>query len=437
MKKAAAILILAGLVAAVLYSKDRAGQWIESMFPHKEEQPVPTSRVEKRTYTIVVPAQGELTGLDLTPVQAPRLRLNGPMKLGWIADEGAIVEKGDLLVRFDNTDALLSLEQNQNTVESYKQRIDMTGEDNRSQKEILGMDLQQADLQLEYANRQVRQDETIFSQWEIRESVVSAALASFKKEIIGSKGDIRGRVSGADLQILEIEKGKALNEVQIAEESLSKLEIRSPVSGIVIYKRRGFNPIEVGTEVWPGSPILELAAVHRFQGQINVVESEIADVEEECAVDLELGAFPGQTFAGHIKTVAKAPQQLSREDPRKYFACQVVLDIPIEVMRQLKPGMGVRGRIRVAERDNAFILPKSAVIKKEDRFLVFVQEGGKFVEKEVHISDSDHGFYVVEGIEDGNRVALRHPYEEQQLHLPDFNAPAGAGTSTQRFIIFG
>ncbi|MEE8587632.1 MAG: efflux RND transporter periplasmic adaptor subunit [Acidobacteriota bacterium] len=427
---AIAVLVIAALA---LRWKDEALMAAAGYFQEAAKEPVPTMRLEPRDYKILVHSRGELTGLKMTPVRAPRVR-GGALKIAWIAPEGKIVDGGDLLVRFDKTDAMLSLEKNQNTVTSFDHQIGKSEMDARTEDGILRMDLRQAGIELDYAHNQVRQDETIFSAWEIRESIVSAALAEFKKGALEFKGEIKGKVTEADLQILNIQRKRAESEVEIAQEMLGSLEVRADQQGVVIYSRHGWSRIEVGSQVWPGSPILELAALHQFQGNLQVVENQIVGIEPGGPVQLKISAFPGQTFPGSVKTVAKAPQQLYRKDPRKYFSCTVVLDVPLEVMEQLKPGMRIEGAIQVEEHHAAMIVPKCAIIRKDTEFVAFVKQGREFVETKVEILESDHGFYVVGGLQKGSELALRHPYEVQSLHLPDFNAPA-ARSQSRRFIM--
>lgn len=436
MKKILIAAILAGAVAAGYLYKDEATLALAGYLYLDEaaKEPVPTMRMVPKSYAVLVPAEGELTGKQLTPVQAPRLRTGSPLKIGWIAAEGQVVEPGDLVVRFDSTDAEVSLEKNQNTVATYDQRIGKSSQDFRSEKHILGMDLRQAEMEVDFATNQVKSDESIFSRWEIRESQVSAELAGFKKSAIEIKGEVKEKVTEADLQILGIERKRAESEVQIAEETLSSLEVRSPSQGIVLYSRRGFNRIEVGSQVWPGRPILELAALHQYKGKLWIRENEISGIEAGLPVELKLASFPQRTFSASIQKVDKVPQQPSHRDPRKYFSCEVVLDIPSDIITQLKPGMRIEGRVRISSRDDAFIVPKSAIIKKEDEFVAFVKNGEGFEERTVKIIESDHGFYVIEGVEAGSDLALRDPFEDQKLHLPDFNAPA-ARTSARRYVV--
>lgn len=415
---------------------DRAVDWVSGYLNPKIEEPVPTLRLQRRDYTMTVTAEGELTGLQTVPVSVPPLR-TGAVKIGWIVEEGTFVTSGDLVVRLESTEAALALEQNKNTFDSYLYQIEKAGHDGRSQLKVFDLDRQATDIELTYAENQIRIDEEIFSRWEIQESVISAALARYKAGNIESKRNLNQGLSQAQLRILNIERQKAQSEMNLAQQTLSSLDVKAPAEGIVLYKRWFMGTLpKAGDEVWGGQAVAELANLRRFQGKLNVIENDIAGVEKAKSVEVALYAFPGQTFSGTIKRVATVAQQLSRQDPRKFFTCEVLLDVPVEIMTELKPGMQLAGKIRIGERKRVLVVPKSAVIKQETEFIVFVRQAEKYVERKIKILESDYGFHVVEGLREGDEVCLQHPYEKQKLHLPDFSAPS-APTQGRRFFIGG
>ena len=130
-----------------------------------------------------------------------------------------------------------------------------------------------------------------------------------------------------------------------------------------------------------------------------------------------------------------AQPRLDRDDPRKYFSCEIILDVPDDISRELKPGMTIDATIEIERHSQAMVVPKSAVIKKEDGFVLFVKRSeGEYAEVPVIIRASDHGFFLVDGLAAGQEVCLRHPYSDQELRLPDFNAPAG-GARSERFVV--
>ncbi|HEV8132201.1 MAG TPA: efflux RND transporter periplasmic adaptor subunit [Acidobacteriota bacterium] len=426
--------VLLALAATGFHFKNRALQSISNYLQPHQEDPVPTLRLKKQNYSVIVTSEGELTGFQTTPILTPQVR-TGSLKIAWMADEGSIVKAGDAVVHFDNTDAQLSLEQNKNTLSSYNYRIQKAENDGRSQTNVSGIDRREADLELDFAQNQVKPDETIFSRWQIQEAIMSAALALYKTGNVESKRTLNQGVSQADVRILNIDSQKAKTEMNLAQQTLASLEVKAPAEGVVLYRRFGFFQLQVGSDAWPGQPILDIANLRQFKGRLQVVESDIAGIEKEKNVELALTAYPNRRFQGKIQQVATAAQQVSRRDPRKYFTCEVLLEVPLELMDQLKPGMRLTGRIHVGQRKGALVVPKSAIFKKESDFVVFVKRGDQYNERKVRILDTDHGFHVIDGPQEGDEICLQHPFEKQKLHLPDFSAPSAA-TQGRRFMVF-
>lgn len=427
---AAAVIVLAGSLG-LGYRKELV-DWISNYLKPPLQDPVPIWRLTKRSYTVSVTADGELTGLQTIPVSVPQVR-TGSLKIAWMAEEGTLLQAGQVVVGFDSREALLSLEQNQNSFTSYEHRIEKAEGDGRSQNQILGIEKQAADLELVYAENQVVTDEEIFSRWEIQEKIMSAALARYKQTTVERKQHLNRGLSQADLRILTIERQKAHSEMKLAEQTLSSLEAKAPAEGVVLYRRWGVSQLKVGDDVWSGQPIVDIANMRQFKGRVQVPETDVAGVERGKKVSVVLSAFPGRTWAGKITQVAAVAQQISRRDPRKYFTCDVLLEVAVEILQELKPGMQLTGTIEVEQRQDVLVVPKSAVFKKQNAFVVFVKQGEQYVEKGIAIADSDHGFHVIEGAREGDLICLRHPFQKENLHLPDFSAP-GAPTQMRRFI---
>ena len=430
-KIGAGLLILLASTSGFHY-RDQALGWISSSLRPLQKDRVPTWKLRSQDYVVTARAQGELTGVQTTLVSAPRIQTR-TLKIAWIEEEGTIAAAGDVVVQFESVETRLSLEENENTFTRYGHEIEKQKETSRSEMEILKMDGQEADLELTYAQNQVRKDENIFSQWEIQESIISAALARYKTGSIERKRELRQHLSQTNLRIKAIQQGKAEAEINLAQHTLSSLEARTPAGGVVLYRRWGLSQLKVGDEVWSGMPIVDIANLRQFQAQIRVSESDISGVEEGDPVKVVLNSFPGHTFPGKIKQVANVAAQISRQDPRKYLLCDVILDVPLEVMEQLKPGIQLVATIELSRRRGVLVVPKSAVIKKDSDFVVFVKRGEEYVEEKVRISGTDYGFYVIEGVEEGVEVCLQHPYDELKLHLPDLSTPP-APTQRPRFV---
>ena len=428
-----ALSLLVVAAGAAAHFRDVGRQWLATLMDPGENEPVPLMRVTPQDYRVLVRADGELTGLQITPVHAPMVK-TGSLKVAWLADEGQIVEQGDTVVEFDQTDAVLTLEQSHNTLDTQNHLIEKQKMEARSRVENLQRDLQSTDLELEYTRDQIRKDEEIFSRWEIQESIMSASLARYKKGHLNRKGEVEQGLSEADLRLLQVDRKMAETEMKLARETLSSLEAKAPVGGVVLY-RRSWTVLEVGSEVWPTQPLMEIADMERFRARLFVPENQIRGVQPGKTVQVRLDAFPGEDFSGEIDKVDKIARQRHPRDPRKFFLCEARLQVSPDAMEKLNPGMRFSAEIELGEQNGVIVIPRSAVIKKDSQFVVFVKEGGEYLEKKIEIVDSDFGFHVVQGVAEGTRICLRHPLEDQRLHLPDFSSPT-ASTQRRRYVPF-
>lgn len=428
---ALSLLVVAAGVASHFRGVGR--QWLDTLMAPQEDEPVPLMRVTPQDYRVLVRADGELTGLQITPVHAPMVK-TGSLKVAWLAEEGQIVEKGDTVVEFDQTDAVLTLKRSHTTLDTQNHLIEKQKMEARSRTEALKRDLESTDLELDYTQDQIRKDEQIFSRWEIQESIMSAALARYKKGHLNRKGEVEQGLSEADMRLLQVDRKMAETEMKLARETLSSLEAKAPSGGVVLYMR-SWTVLDVGSEVWPSQPLMEIADMERFRGRLFVPENQIRGVEAGRKVQVRLDALPGEALSGEIDTVDKIARQLHPRDPRKFFLCEARLDVSPDSLEKLNPGMRFSAEIELGEQSGAIVIPRSAVIKKDSEFVVFVREGGEYLEKPIEIVDSDFGFHLVQGLAAGTQICLRHPREDQRLHLPDFSSPT-ASTQRRRYVPF-
>jgi HlyD family secretion protein len=428
-----ALLVLSALGGLGFHFKEDVERRIAEYLQSDEEDPVPTFTLRRQDYEVTVSVEGELSGLQTTAVSSPRVR-TGPLKIAWLFPEGELAREGDVVVRFHSTEALLSLEQNQNRLASYGHQMSKAETDLQSQETLYGLDRDSAEKEMEFAHNQVRKDEDIFPLWEIQESIMSAALAKYRKETVESRAGLQRNLSQADLKILGIENTRAKMEVLRAEETLSSLEVASPVEGVVIYKRMGFEEIQAGQDAWPGQPLLDVASISQFQATARVVENDIAGVELGKRATVSVRGIPGRVFSGRVSSIDGVANQIDNRDPRKYFTVGILLDVPVDLMSDLKPGMAIQATVQSGSWPDALAVPKSAVFKKEAGFSAYFAQDDDYIERAVQVIDSDHGFYIIGGAQEGERICLRHPFEKQRLQLPDFSAPSMA-TQTRRFTV--
>ena len=431
--------VLALVSLAVVYGRESLwnGGFVQKFISYLEmspEQRIPTMIATPQDYTVTARAEGVLVGLYSVPVLAPRVR-SGPMRIAWLAPEGKVVARGETLVRFDETDAQLSLEQGQNRLATQSHRIENSTVRQTGEIRQLEMEQQSADLERSYSESQIRKDETIFSQWEIRESLMDADLAESRLDFLSSREGLQEELGESQLRELNVERTSVEAKIKLAREVLSSLSVKSTVPGVIVYHKIEFTPPEVGSTVWPGQAIMEISSADRFRAIVSIPEVEIGRIRVGSRAEVVLDSFPDKKISGQIESLSRVAKQLNRRDPRKYFECSVLVDVDPVVSMELKPGMDLKVSILVEHFVNSLVLPRSAVFADGSRTFVFVATGSaEYQERDVNIIASDHGFHVVKGLEEGMEVCLRHPLRGDEMALLDFSTPAGA-TRDSEFVI--
>jgi HlyD family secretion protein len=427
-----ALLALIACGILIFQFRDALSNRISKVFASTEEDPVPVTKLSKQPFLLTVPATGEIVGLQTTPITAPNTP-SGSLKLSWLITEGSYVEAGGPVIRFDSTDAELSLEDEQNTLEANQEQTKIKTLTQATDEKVLNIDRTDAEMEYEYAMTVMPQDETIFSKWDIITAEADAKYARERIEFLKSKAKTQKRIARSDQQILAIERNKAQAEISLIKQTLNSLELMAPVSGLVLYHRDRREEPQVGDDCYPGQTLVELVNLDVLQARIYVLERDGGNLEKGLPVVLKLDAIPDKEYNGTIRTVSSVAGSLERNSPLLYFTCDVDISDAGRDLKRIRPGMNLQADVVLQKYDSCFVVPSSAVTyrERERDSQVYVKNGEKFEPKSVQTGLSSHGEAVIlGGVEEGEIIALRNPKETRQLYLPDFSK---GGTTMQGF----
>jgi HlyD family secretion protein len=160
-------------------------------------------------------------------------------------------------------------------------------------------------------------------------------------------------------------KQAALNNSKV---NLNYCKIVSPVDGVVISRA-----VELGQTVassFNTPTIFQIANdLTKMQIDAAVAEADVGGVIEGQSVDFTVDAYPTRTFHGQVTQARNSPTTINNV---------VTYDIVVSVTNadyKLKPGMTANVSIIVAQRDNALILPNSALrFRAPDNAVVLTNE---------------------------------------------------------------
>lgn len=181
-----------------------------------------------------------------------------------------------------------------------------------------------------------------------------------------------------------------LDELRI---NLANTIIVSPVDGFVA--RRAVDP---GAFVGQNAPVVDVVDIGRVRLVANIVEKDLDQLSPGDDTMVEVDAFPGEMFEGHIARVAPVLDPATR-------TASIEIEIPNPGFR-LKPGMYARVTVTTDERKDALVVPANAVIDVGGRRGVFLAAENDTVSfRPVTVGiDEDTQIEIVQGLAEGDRV---------------------------------
>jgi multidrug efflux pump subunit AcrA (membrane-fusion protein) len=147
-------------------------------------------------------------------------------------------------------------------------------------------------------------------------------------------------------------------------------ELRAPFDGVVAARHVDVGHL-VGTGAGPGNsssnlggggagnsqakaPLLEIVTVDPVRIVVDVPESDAVMVEAGAAASVRVASLGSVPFDGQVARTTWSLHQATR-------TMRVEIDVP-NPKRQLRPGMFAHAKIKVAERSETLVLPKTAIL---------------------------------------------------------------------------
>lgn len=200
----------------------------------------------------------------------------------------------------------------------------------------------------------------------------------------------------------------------LAEARLRKTTLRAPLSGIA-----GLRAVSVGAYVAPGDRIVELADVDPVKLDFRVPELALASVRRGQRVRVTLDALPGRDFEGEIYAIDPIVDVAGR-------AIRLRARIP-NADGALSPGLFARVQLLVERRENAMLVPESAIFSRDDGQFVYRVVDGRAVRTTVLLGQRRPGFVEIrEGLAPGALVVTAGQQQARDGARVEVAAPAAA-----------
>lgn len=316
-------------------------------------------------------ANGPVVTGSIQPEKRADLRAElGAVVLQVLKENGQAVQRGELLVRLDDTairDSLTS-----------------------------ALEAQRASSQaFDQAERQVERFKTLQAQ----------GMTSMQ-----ALEDAQVRRNNAQSDLVA-----ARSRVAAAQQQLRRTEVRAPFEGVLSERR-----VSAGDTVQIGRELLKVIDPRsmRFEGLVSA--DRMLEVKPGLAVGFKVNGFPQTEFMGTVRRVDATANAVTRQ-------VEVLIDFSPSTPAPLVAGLFAEGRIDTGTQ-SALMLPEGALVRSGERADVWQWQGEQIKRVSVKLGerDSRRGEYpVLSGLAAGDRV-LRSPVGT----LVDGQAAKLAGNAT-------
>jgi HlyD family secretion protein len=420
-----ALLITAVLAAAGVGAVWQGQRMYKAVKPPMDTA-VPTTRVRRGDLTLTVSANGELRGGNSEVLSAP-LTTGGELHITTLRKTGEVVKAGDAVVEFDPTDQEYRLKEAEADLAEAKLKVEQAKATAQAQLEEDTYSLSSAEHQVHLAELDVRRN-PILSAIQARQN--DLALKAAQDRLSQIRQDIGSRQASnqAAVEVQEAGVGRADVEVATARKNVAALTLRAHGAGYVSLKQNTPNMVmegmtlpdyQPGDAVRAGMAIAEIPDLHNWQITATIGELDRGHLALGQKVDVTVVALPGRAFHGHVVDLGGT----SGSPWDRHFECKMRLDDPAPEMR---PGMSVRLVVTTDVLRGVLWVPAQALFESGSRTYVYTPSGSSFAPRDVKLVRRSESQVVVEGLKEGQVVALSNP------ELAPQKKPAGAASPIPR-----
>src|SRR5229473_1203511 len=309
-----------------------------------------------------------------------------------LADVGDTVKEGQALITLDPQELQFEVERQRGLVTQVRAQLGIGPNDPppTDPKKIASVQRAEADLfdaDHKYARAQEMYRDNLISQQQLDEA--ASRFQSTKATY--------------NVALQEVDRLKALlisseASERLAEKKLRDSTIRAPYPGSI--KTRDVHP---GEYLKVQSPVMVLVRTDRLRARLAVPERWAGWVKDGATADLQVEAFPGETFHGKVSRINPSVSQDSRT-----FEAEALL---VNLDGRLKPGFFVQASIPSEKEEKTIFLPERAVNYRYGVYKVFLLSGNRVSERQIRPAgqtEDERGrrFEVAEGLKPGDRVAV-------------------------------
>lgn len=344
-------------------------------------------------------------------------RFNGTATVVELADEGASVSEGDLLVRFDAAQLEQDLVKLQKEYDLARSELDSLNHA-KLPLELRELEMKLSELKADLAAEQAYladsvtlSKENLISSQEVKQQ--DRKVSGLKSKLDTLQLEYRLTREYLHPSLLDSARTKlqsAEQALNLARRQLAATVVQAPKDGVVVYQPLHiggeYRTVRVGDNLYPNQPFMVIPDMEDFVVQVDVPESELSNVVSGRQAVVRPLAYPDVTLPGTVESVATVAQALpGHPNWQKFFHVRISVD---EINPVIRPGMSVTAYVVSHYREHAVLIPRRAVSWQQGKALTRILDGRSNSTRELTLGPANDTYYeVLGGVEPGEEVLIR------------------------------
>jgi len=345
--------------------------------------------------TTTITEAGELRAEHQATIQAPTDK-----QMIWLAPEGAWIDAGEPLIRFESTkyeiakaSAISSLEVTRSELQGALSGLD--GQRNAEEA-----------ARLEYVSLPALAEKGFINQTE-----VDASRLTYE-QVKSNTRKAESTVTAARANVTRAEQDLAQTQRKV-----DAGVVFAPRGGLVVYATFGGEgsgrKIMVGMTPFEGMDLMYLPDISSMRVDTEISEVDLSKVNIGAPVTLTLDAYPGAEFNGEVILISTLARQKISKITQKPTGIKV-FDVTIQVTdkdERLKPGLTTTANILVSEHKDVLSVPIASVfLDDNDHTVLYIEREGGVAAVPIEVVASSERAAIVNGeIAEEDRVLLAPP----------------------------
>lgn len=398
---------------------------------------IPAAVVQQGDVQIKVLATGTLDSTNTRVISAPPVG-GGTLQIISIASTGSAVHQGEVVLAFDPSQQEYNLAQARSDLAQTEEEIAKAKADAAVQAAQDKTALLKAKFAVRRAELDVSKNELLS---EIDAKKNQLALDEAKRALAQLQQDIQSHSSSnqAAVALSEEKHNKARLAMQLAQENIRNMQVKSPIDGMmVVHQNVGNGPVwegmtfpdfQPGAQANPGTTVAEVVDISKMEVSAQVIEGERPFLKPGDKAVISVAAMPGEELVGRVSNVAGAANREFWElDSQRKFEIKVLFD---RSDPRLRPGFSAKMTLLGDNVSRVSFIPREAIFQKNGKTVVYTKQAGGWVTREVKVRAYSEGRALLENLDAGTVVALVDPEKQTngKAKSPEASGPAlGTGS---------